>query len=134
MIDLFKTAQLRSPTGLACLRDLIELYQQRSEVEYRPGLEPDKCNPISTLTTIGDIYTGATRKSKAPSMVCAELCSVCPTNQSDQTSNRSKPVWFAWHGMHDIPAMSSDAERTFSDAGEITMKKRNHLHTDLPLS
>lgn len=46
--NLFKAVPLRSPTGLACLRDLIELYQQRTEVEYRPGLELDKCNCLRT--------------------------------------------------------------------------------------
>jgi hypothetical protein len=42
--SLFQVDTLRSSTGLAVLRDLIALYQRRSEVKYRPGLEPDKCN------------------------------------------------------------------------------------------
>ena len=42
--SLFQVDTLRSPTGLAVLQDLIALYQRRSEVTYRPGLEPDKCN------------------------------------------------------------------------------------------
>ena len=41
--NLFQVAALRSDTGVAVLRDMMELYQSRSEVEYRPGLEPDKC-------------------------------------------------------------------------------------------
>jgi hypothetical protein len=42
--SLFQVDTLRSPIGLAVLHDLIALYQRRSEVKYRPGLEPDKCN------------------------------------------------------------------------------------------
>lgn len=41
--NLFQVAALRSDTGVAVLRDMMALYQSRSEVEYRPGLEPDKC-------------------------------------------------------------------------------------------
>jgi hypothetical protein len=41
--NLFQVAPLRRPTGLAILHDMMALYQKRSEVEYRPGLEPDKC-------------------------------------------------------------------------------------------
>src|SRR5436305_1562361 len=36
--NLFHVAQLRSPTGLAFLHDMMALYQKRSEVEYRPLL------------------------------------------------------------------------------------------------
>lgn len=41
--DLFNIDTLRSPTGLKALHAMIALYQQGSEVEHRPGLEPDKC-------------------------------------------------------------------------------------------
>jgi len=77
--DLFKAAQLRSPTGLACLRDLIELYQQRSEVEYRPGLEPDKCNCQFDVNSDYDwrhIYWCYKKKQSAVHG-CAELCFLC---------------------------------------------------------
>ena len=42
--SLFQVDTLRSPMGLAVLRDLIVLYERCSEVTYRPGLELDKCN------------------------------------------------------------------------------------------
>lgn len=41
--DLFQVARLRDPLGLSVLRDLMALYRQGSEVEFRPGLERDKC-------------------------------------------------------------------------------------------
>ncbi|EWZ28427.1 hypothetical protein FOZG_17912 [Fusarium oxysporum Fo47] len=41
--NLFEIDTLRSPIGLAVLRDMLDLYQKSSNVEYRPGLEPDKC-------------------------------------------------------------------------------------------
>ncbi|KAH7117175.1 hypothetical protein B0J13DRAFT_590224 [Dactylonectria estremocensis] len=41
--NLFKIDTLRSPIGLAVLHDMLALYQKSSNVEYRPGLEPDKC-------------------------------------------------------------------------------------------
>ncbi|KAG8980963.1 hypothetical protein FRB93_008844 [Tulasnella sp. JGI-2019a] len=40
---LFLTAPIRSEAGRAVLHDLIALYTQTSEVEVRPGLEPEKC-------------------------------------------------------------------------------------------
>lgn len=73
--NLFQVAPLRSPTGLAVPHDMMTLYQKRSEVEYRPGLEPDKCccrkdDPSSALTRpmTGDIYTHAIRGTAAMSM------------------------------------------------------------------
>jgi len=42
-VNMFMEDTLRSPTGLAVLRDMIGLYEQNSEVEFRPGLEPNKC-------------------------------------------------------------------------------------------
>ncbi|KAH7016456.1 uncharacterized protein B0I36DRAFT_46367 [Microdochium trichocladiopsis] len=41
---LFQSALLRDPPGLEALGDLISLCRQDKEVEYRPGLEPQKCN------------------------------------------------------------------------------------------
>ncbi|KAH8659479.1 hypothetical protein BGZ61DRAFT_499816 [Ilyonectria robusta] len=41
--NLFEIDTLRSPIGLSVLRDMLALYQKSSNVEYRPGLEPDKC-------------------------------------------------------------------------------------------
>jgi hypothetical protein len=41
--DLFRVARLRDPLGLSVLRDMMSLYRQTSEVEFRPGLERDKC-------------------------------------------------------------------------------------------
>ena len=40
---LFEVAALRSPTGLSALRDMVALCQKDAEVEFRPGLEPEKC-------------------------------------------------------------------------------------------
>lgn len=42
--NLFLIDRLRSPAGLAVLRDMLALYQKRRNVEYRPGLESDKCH------------------------------------------------------------------------------------------
>ncbi|RSL83113.1 hypothetical protein CEP52_016802 [Fusarium oligoseptatum] len=42
--NLFLEGKLRSPAGLAVLHDMLGLYQKRRNVEYRPGLEPDKCH------------------------------------------------------------------------------------------
>ncbi|KAH8701364.1 hypothetical protein GQ44DRAFT_593269, partial [Phaeosphaeriaceae sp. PMI808] len=41
--NLFKKATLRSPLGFSVLRDLMALFEKNSEVEFRPGLERDKC-------------------------------------------------------------------------------------------
>ena len=35
---------LQSPKGLEVLHDIIALYRKSSNVEYRPGLERDKCS------------------------------------------------------------------------------------------
>ncbi|KAI8714908.1 Chromo domain-containing protein [Fusarium sp. LHS14.1] len=42
--NLFLVDKLRSPAGLTVLHDMLGLYQKRRNVEYRPGLEPDKCH------------------------------------------------------------------------------------------
>ena len=41
--DLFQIAKLRDPEGLSVLRDMMALHRQTSKVEYRSGLERDKC-------------------------------------------------------------------------------------------
>jgi len=41
--NMFVVAPFRSDIGRAVLRDLITLYQQDTEVAYRPGLEPERC-------------------------------------------------------------------------------------------
>ncbi|KAJ4322073.1 hypothetical protein N0V84_005011 [Fusarium piperis] len=42
--NLFLIDKLRSPAGLAVLHDMLALYQKHRNVEYRPGLELDKCH------------------------------------------------------------------------------------------
>lgn len=42
--DLFAIAPIRSETGRAILRDMINLYRQDTEVAFRPDLEPEKCS------------------------------------------------------------------------------------------
>jgi hypothetical protein len=42
--NLFEVAPLRSSVGLTVLRDMMALYRKGSEVDYRPGLEPNKCD------------------------------------------------------------------------------------------
>lgn len=41
---LFEIHALRSPTGLSALRDMVALCEKDAEVEFRPGLEPEKCH------------------------------------------------------------------------------------------
>ncbi|KAL8396616.1 hypothetical protein RB594_003623 [Gaeumannomyces avenae] len=53
--SLFETDTLRSPTGLGALRDMIALCEANAEVEFRPGLEPEKCR-----------CADSTRRRKAP--------------------------------------------------------------------
>jgi hypothetical protein len=45
---MFEVAGLRSPAGLQVIHDMMELYEQEREVEFRPGLEPDRCCCNST--------------------------------------------------------------------------------------
>ncbi len=42
--SLFLVAPIRSDEGRAVLRDMIALCQQKTEVAFRPGLEPEKCS------------------------------------------------------------------------------------------
>lgn len=85
--DLFKIDTLRSPTGLNALYAMIALYQQESEVEYRPGLEPHKCRcPKSHVNKLEGhreasydwkhIYTCHKRSHDSVSGF-AELCFLC---------------------------------------------------------
>jgi hypothetical protein len=41
--DLFQVVRLKNPLGLSVLHDMMILYKQVSEVEFRPGLKRDKC-------------------------------------------------------------------------------------------
>ncbi|KAK0636608.1 hypothetical protein B0T17DRAFT_85569 [Bombardia bombarda] len=42
--SLLEVTPLRSPVGLAALRDLVALYLKETEIEVRPSLEPEKCS------------------------------------------------------------------------------------------
>ncbi|KAH8730285.1 hypothetical protein GQ44DRAFT_768673 [Phaeosphaeriaceae sp. PMI808] len=42
--DLFQTSALRSPLGISVLRDMMSLLGKTSEINCRPGLEPEKCH------------------------------------------------------------------------------------------
>jgi len=41
---LLEVVHLRNPTGITALRDLITLYLKETEIDFRPGLEPEKCS------------------------------------------------------------------------------------------
>jgi hypothetical protein len=41
---MFEVADLRSPAGIQAIYDTMALCEQEREVEFRPGLEPDKCH------------------------------------------------------------------------------------------
>lgn len=41
---LLEVTPLRSPVGIAALRGLVALYLKETEIEVRPGLEPEKCS------------------------------------------------------------------------------------------
>ncbi|KAK2022058.1 hypothetical protein LX32DRAFT_574259 [Colletotrichum zoysiae] len=60
---LLKTATLRSSTGLRALEDMISLCKADAEVEYRPGLEPQKCQCDGSYR----------RKRKSPGTVQSSL-------------------------------------------------------------
>ncbi|KAH8799672.1 hypothetical protein F5884DRAFT_113557 [Xylogone sp. PMI_703] len=79
--SLLEVAPLRSPIGFAALRDLVALCLKETEIEFRPGLEPEKCNCSvheQELTAydwkhIYDCY----RKYQAAAYSFAELCFLC---------------------------------------------------------
>jgi hypothetical protein len=76
--SLLEVAPLRSPIGLAALRDLVALYLRETEAEVRPGLEPEKCSCSITKTAydwkhIYDCY----KKGRAAKHGFAELCFLC---------------------------------------------------------
>ena len=54
--DLFAVTPIRSEEGRAILRDMVELYQQKTEVACRPGLEPEKCSCASERSRKIDKY------------------------------------------------------------------------------
>lgn len=41
---LLEVTYLHSPAGIAALCDLIVLYLKETEIDFRPGLEPEKCS------------------------------------------------------------------------------------------
>lgn len=77
--NIFHVDKLRSPAGLTVLRDMLALYQKRRNVEYRPGLEPDKCHcrkdnhDSYDWRHVYDCY----RKTIAEVDGFAELCFLC---------------------------------------------------------
>lgn len=40
---MFEVVTLRSSAGTQAIYDMMSLCEQKREVEFRPGLEPDKC-------------------------------------------------------------------------------------------
>jgi hypothetical protein len=86
--NLFRDATLRSPLGLSVLRDLIALLEKTSEVEFRPGLERDKCHCPRVKKECQDddessgkyqwrhIYQ-CYKKSQSDRFGFAELCFIC---------------------------------------------------------
>jgi hypothetical protein len=86
--NLFKEATLQSPLGLLVLRDLMALLEKTSEVEFRPGLERDKCLcPKMKMGSQGDKETSSTydwrhiyncyKKNQCCKYGFAELCFKC---------------------------------------------------------
>ncbi|KAF5965393.1 carbonic anhydrase 2 [Fusarium coicis] len=76
--NLFVVDKLRSPAGLAVLHDMLALYQKRRNVEYRPGLEPEKCQCKDNGSTydwrhVYDCYKTASAEVDGFS----ELCFLC---------------------------------------------------------
>ena len=60
---LVAVASIRSEIGRAVLRDMVDLYQQETEVASRPGLEPEKCccaaerhRKIDRLVVASELY------------------------------------------------------------------------------
>ena len=79
--DIFQVDTMRSFTGLQVLRNLMSLYQKRSEVDYRPGLEPNKCScsrraECSAGNDWKHVYS-CYRKQKTEEHGNAELCFRC---------------------------------------------------------
>lgn len=78
--NLFLIDKLRSPAGLAVLHDMLSLYRKRRNVEYRPGLEPDRCycrkNSDGSSYDWRHIYD-CHRTAAAKAGGFAELCFLC---------------------------------------------------------
>jgi hypothetical protein len=60
--SLLEVTHLRSPVGLAALRDLVALYLKETKIEIQPGLEPEKCRCLMVaseqkLTRLGSSNT-----------------------------------------------------------------------------
>lgn len=75
--SLLEVAPMRSAIGLAALRDLVALYRKETEIEVRPGLEPEKCSCSTTKAAHGwkhiyDCY----KKGRIAKHGFAELCSL----------------------------------------------------------
>lgn len=69
--DLFQVVKLRDSVGLSVLCDMMVLYRQTSEVEYRLGLEQDKCSscrssPSSDSAASSSIDEGKSRPMSTP--------------------------------------------------------------------
>ena len=65
--SMFTVGWLRSPEGRSVLQDMIALYQQKAEVAFRPGLEPEKCHcPVAERGGKPDKYAIPDLRSSAP--------------------------------------------------------------------
>jgi hypothetical protein len=54
--DMFEVANLRSPAGLRVIQDMTELCEREREVDFRPGLEPNRCCRKSSDNTATDDF------------------------------------------------------------------------------
>lgn len=53
--DMFEVADLRSPAGLRVIQDMTELCEKEREVDFRPGLEPNRyCRKSNDNTATDD--------------------------------------------------------------------------------
>ncbi|KAJ7648133.1 hypothetical protein FB45DRAFT_1102841 [Roridomyces roridus] len=85
--NLLLTAPIRSDVGRAVLSDLVTLYSQRSEVEARRGLEPERCCCASkigkaTKSSPKDLkhsrhVYGCVKKRLQAKGSCSEFCFLC---------------------------------------------------------
>lgn len=53
---MFEIADLRSPAGLRVIQDMTELCEKEREVDFRPGLEPNRCCCKSNDNTATDDF------------------------------------------------------------------------------
>jgi hypothetical protein len=84
--NLFKKAKLRSSLGRSVLRDMMALLKRKVEVDFRPGLEPDKCSCAKVKRETNDDTTGGYdwrhiynchKRSLSLRHGFAELCFLC---------------------------------------------------------